>query len=92
MLVIRLDGDSTGLKIAFSPSRHTSFDSHFVFVSLGCDFFVFSHDFLVIFVLLCIFLFILDTFQVLFILFSVLLPVRILNLLGNMFEINIAYL
>jgi len=53
---------------------------------------VFSHDFSVIFVLLCIFLSIPGIFLVLFILFSVLLIVRILNLLGNVFEIKCAYL
>jgi len=44
------------------------------------------------FCLLCLFLSILGTFSVLFILFSVLLTVRILNFLENIFEIKYAYL
>jgi hypothetical protein len=91
-LVIRLNGDPTGFYIAFSPCRHNSLLCHLIVLSLLVYFFIFAHDFSVILVLLCIFLSILGTFLVLFILFSVLLSVRILNLLGNMFEIKCTYL
>jgi hypothetical protein len=53
VLVIRLDGDPIGLKIAFSLCRRTSLLCHLIVLSLLGSFFVFSHDFFMIFVLFC---------------------------------------
>jgi hypothetical protein len=90
-LVSRTDGDPTSYKSSFNPSRRilllSPHDFFSYFLSSSACFLAGFRIILAYFVLLCIFLFSLGTFSILVIIFSVFITVRILNLLGNVFEI-----